>query len=161
MARGPSKGADYLGIFNGYYARLRAKGEFLPLGPDGKVNVSQVARDAKIGDRGRLYTNPALKVAFAEAVEASQAHAREVRATEPPPDASDGPTAPPDAPATLGDRQLQAAQRERTKLEQRCASLMAENYDLRRQLREARQQAERVDVMFQTGRRVAAPPKST
>lgn len=150
---GRGRAALYLQQFQTYYAGLRAKGEFLPLGRDGRVNASQVAKDAGLGDRGRLYTNPALKTAFADAVAATDAALKTVRqhdvALEP---------AHPDAAA---NRQLQAAQRRVTALEQQNAALAAETFELRRQVKALRQELERIGVMFETGRRVAMPPKRT
>src|SRR5687768_9135056 len=40
-----------------YWSNLRSEGRYLPLRPNGEVNVAQVGRDSKIG-RENLYKNP-------------------------------------------------------------------------------------------------------
>ena len=54
-------------------------------------------------------------------------------------------------------KRLQAAERRVSTLEQHNAALVAENFELRRQLKDLKRQLGRQDMMIDTGRRVPLP----
>lgn len=146
---GAQKAADNVEVFQSYLSILRAKGEGIPLRPSGGPNLSQIAKDSGIGDRARFYTNDRLKEMLANVV-ASNTH----KTTESKPEKSK--SAEPDP--QLADAQRRAERRAQ-KLEQANAALVAENAELRRQLREVRLQLGREDMIIETGRRIPAPKR--
>lgn len=146
-ASGAQKAHDNVEAFERYLADLKQRGEPLPLRPNGDVNLSKVAKDSGVGDRGRFYTNDRLK----DLLEA----ARPVVATT---DAT-APAVQPVAEGSDGSDALRRAERRAQRLEQHNAALVAENAELRRQLRDLRLQLGREDMVIETGRRVPAPPE--
>ena len=146
---GAQRGQDNVAAFEAYVTGLRERGESLPLTSRGEVNLSKVATDSGIGDRGRFYTNDALKTLLADA-------SKTLRAV-----ASTAETVAAEAPTQHAERNstddLRRAERRAQRLEQANAVLVAENADLRRQVRELRMQLGREDMVIETGRRVVRP----
>ncbi len=146
---GAQRGQDNVAAFQAYVTSLRERGEALPLTSRGEVNLSKVAADSGIRDRGRFYTNDTLKTLLENASKSLNAGAP--------------------APVTLAMEEsahaqpdnadaLRRVERRAQRLEQANAVLVAENADLRRQVRELRMQLGREDMVIETGRRVVRPP---
>lgn len=127
----------------------------LPLQADGTLNVSAIAAGADI-PRQSLYKNPGIR-ALLEAEKARQSLASR-RAGEV--DAPDGPASASAAalPDTAPNQKERLLERRLLKLEQQNAALVAENAELRRQLKTLRLQMGREDMAIETGRRIPAPP---
>lgn len=145
---GSQRGQDNVAAFETYLAGLRERGETLPLTPKGDVNLSKVAAESGIRDRGRFYTNDRLKSLLADA-------SKTLNPTAMPVDASAHEAQPPRRDDN-GDA-LRRAERRAQRLEQTNAVLVAENADLRRQIRDLRLQMGRDDMVIATGRRVVLP----
>ncbi|WP_431276453.1 hypothetical protein ACQ858_09575 [Variovorax ureilyticus] len=146
-ASGVQKAHDNVEAFERYLADLKQRGEPLPLRPNGDVNLSKVAKDSGIGDRGRFYTNDRLKDLLEGARPVVPPAEATVLAMQHPMESTDGSDA------------LRRSERRAQRLEQHNATLVAENAELRRQLRELRLQLGREDMVIETGRRVPAPPE--
>ena len=146
---GAQRGQENVAAFKAYVTGLRERGEALPRTAGGDVNLSKVAADSGIRDRGRFYTNDTLKTLLADASESLKAPAPvpETLAKE-----SSVSAEPDNADA------LRRVERRAQRLEQANAVLVAENADLRRQVRELRMQLGREDIVIETGRRVVRPP---
>lgn len=142
---GAQRASQNVQLFEQYLTNLKARGERLPLRSDGQVNLSKVAQDSGIGDRGRLYTNERIK-ALLDA--ARQEAATQTRVAEP---------APPVTPVRAADAGVERLERHLHRLEQQNAALMAENTELRSQMRELRLQLGREDMMIESGRRIPPP----
>ncbi len=110
----------------------------LPLQSDGTLNVTAIASAADV-PRQSLYKNPKIRELL-ESAKTSQ----EIPSRHSEPD-----------PGKDGKRLLE---RRVHKLEQQNAALVAENAELRRQLKELRLQQSRDELMIETGRRIPAPP---
>lgn len=124
-----------------YLARVQAylqSTPTLPLQPDGTLNVTAIAAGADV-PRQSLYKHPKIRELL-DAAKASQAiPSRQLD----------------HAPGQEVKRRLE---RRVHQLEQENAVLMAENAELRRQLKVFKQQQARDDLMMETGRRIPAPP---
>jgi hypothetical protein len=146
---GSQRGQDNVAAFETYLDGLRERGESLPLTPKGDVNLSKVAAESGIRDRGRFYTNERLKSLLADA-------SKTLVSAKAPVDAPAHESQP--VPRDDGGDALRRAERRAQRLEQANAVLVAENADLRRQMRDLRLQMGRDDMVIETGRRVV-PPK--
>lgn len=137
--------------FEEYLVGLRSAGKTLPRTRTGEPNVSRIAVDSGVGDRGRFYTNPRLGELLAQAsVEFVPAVA-----TGPDPASEKVPAA--DLKADDRKRMQRQLEARITKLEQHISAVSAERDDLRKQVVKLEQALARMDHALQTGRRVAAP----
>ena len=143
--------ADHVATLARYLAVLKSRAEPVPTRADGQLNLTKIAKDSGLKDRGRFYTNAKLMAMVEAALLDSKATTATRNVT---PDAS--------LPGSesIGDVQqrtaLKRAERQLHRLEQANAALTAENADLRRQLKTIRMQLGREDMIIETGRRV--PP---
>jgi hypothetical protein len=140
---GVQRAADHVQAFQNYLDGLRKRGEALPLRAGGDPNLSQIAKDSGIGDRARFYTNERLKDMLATAVASVPRVAAPTPTTE--------------QPKPIDTEAQRRAERRAQKLEQANAALVAENAELRRQLRDLRLQLGREDMIIETGRRIPPP----
>lgn len=145
---GVQQAGDYVENFQSYLAGLKERGDPLPLRSNGELNLSKIAADSGIRDRGRFYTNAKLKELLEQA-----------RSAQPAPTPNTTLAAPNTAPSEADSDALRRAERRAQRLEQHNAALVAENAELRRQLRELRLQLGREDMVIETGRRIPAPPE--
>ena len=175
MGNGKQRAEVNLAAFTAWAAG-RSDADFRELAVRGQLNRQRIAQACGFA-RSVLDQNPRVREALrhleaslcdrnvltraAGAGAARSDASRNVQDLSTPASVLDASTKQPSATEYASDKQLQLAQRRAMALEQQNAALVAENYELRRQLREAKQLAERVDVMLTTGRRVAAPPKRT
>lgn len=58
---GQLRATDHVAAFKAYLKDLKDSGERLPARPNGEVNITKVAKDSGVGDRGRFHTNERLK----------------------------------------------------------------------------------------------------
>lgn len=148
---GPQRAQDNVALLETYLAGLRERGDSLPTTATGDVNLSKVAEESGIGDRGRFYTNQRLKTLLADAVKSLTP-----ATSEPVPHLDSGRKS---RQSESGNDNLKRAERRVNQLEQANAVLVAENAELRRQLRDTRLRMGREDMIIETGRRVVAPPE--
>lgn len=147
---GLQRATDHVAAFEQYLKGLKARGEQLPARPSGEVNLTKVAEDSGVGDRGRFHTNDRLKQLLDGA--------KKEAATKPMStiEVVGVPTAP-EADNRKGDSEaLQRVERRAHRLEQMNASLISENAELRRQVKEIRLQLGREDMIIETARRIPA-----
>ena len=143
---GSQQAGDYVESFQMYLTALAERGEHLPLRGNGELNLSKIAEDSGIRDRGRFYTNAKLKDLLEKA-----------RSTQPT-SVIDATSSSLPAVTTQADGDAQRrAERRAQRLEQQNAALVAENAELRRQLRDLRLQLGREDMVIETGRRIPPP----
>ena len=142
---GKAIGQEYLGRIRVYLDRT----ESLPLLGDGSLNMSAIANAADI-PRQSLYKNPAIKNLLENA---KNKHGTPVRH-----EAGEKPST--GSVATRESKQTKALERRVNQLEQQNAVLVAENAELRRQLKSLRLQMGREDMTIETGRRIPAPPSA-
>lgn len=153
---GKALGADYLRRVEVYLAQT----ESLPVARDGTLNVTAIAEKAGIPKQS-IYKNPAIRQAIEQAKAARGIDSWAERRASRPQEGEDGqadaesPASP--RAASTDSKRLQAAERRVSTLEQHNAALAAENFELRRQLKDLRQQLGRQDMMIDTGRRMPAP----
>lgn len=145
---GLQRADDIVQMFERYLFEIRVRGESLPLRPDGDVNLTKVAKDSGVRDRGRFYTNDRLRELLDGAKSAMPAQASKVV-----PIAIDGASdaSQPSPPSSEAMRRLEQRSH---RLEQQNAALIAENAELRRQLKDLRLQMGREDMLIETGRRI-------
>lgn len=146
MRSGKVVGAEYVQTFRTYLASVDA----LPRNEDGALSISAIAEASGI-PRQSFYKNPQLKALLADIrggsaitlpQELTAADARRER-------------------SEVGrDDKAKVLERRVHQLEQQNAALVAENAELRRQLKAMRLQIGREDMMIETGRRIPAPPGS-
>ena len=152
-----------------YEDRLKvwlASGQPLPKGRDGTLNVTALADAVEIPKQS-IYKNPQIRTLLNEAKLSRGLSSWSERRQEAPANAVEGvdengaKAEPPSVQERAGAslKTLQMAQRRITSLEQHNASLIAENFEQRRQLKELRLQLERLDLTIDSGGRIAAPPK--
>lgn len=148
---GTQRATDHVAAFESYLKGLKERGERLPARPGGEVNLTKVAKDSGVGDRGRFHTNERLKQLLAGA--------KDEAASIPTPavDAVQIPAIPEVNSRSSSPEALQRVERRAHRLEQMNASLMSENTELRRQIKELRMQLGREDMIIETGRRVPTP----
>lgn len=153
---GKALGADYLRRVEAYLGEA----DSLPVSRDGTLNVTAIAEGAGIPKQS-IYKNPAIRRAIEQAKASRGIDSWAERRANLPHD-SDQATSKPEhissasAPSSDGKR-LQAAERRVSTLEQQNAALVAENFELRRQLKDLKRQLGRQDMMIDTGRRVPLP----
>lgn len=145
---GAQQAEDYVENFQAYLGGLKERGDPLPLRGNGELNLSKIAADSGIRDRGRFYTNTKLKALLEHA-----------RSTQPAPVTSATVGVPHVVASEADSDTLRRVERRAQRLEQQNAALVAENAELRRQLRELRLQLGREDMVIETGRRLPAPPE--
>lgn len=150
MASGKAIGKQYLESVQGYLARTPD----LPVAADGGLNVTEIAERTGV-PRQSFYKNPSIRAALDEARKAQGIPVR--AAPDAPARAADGSGTPP-APADSAARKTKTLERRVTLLEQQNAVLVAENAELRRQLKALRLQQGREDMLIETGRRIPVPP---
>lgn len=138
-------GSEYVQVFQAYLASAVS----LPCNEDGSLSISALA-DASGIPRQSFYKNPQLK-SMVDDVRRSQ-----VDSPKPASVADDN------RPGARGDgvdnKKAKVLERRLNQLEQQNAALVAENAELRRQLKALRLQVGRDDMAIETGRRIPAPP---
>ena len=147
---GKEVGQQYLHVFSEYLGRTPQ----LPTTEGGLLNVAEIAEKSGI-PRQSFYKNPKIRAALEEArltrgVQNRKSQDAARTAAEPP--RGD------EAAVKSGDKKTKTLERRVTQLEQQNAALVAENAELRRQLKALRLQAGREDMIIETGRRIPAPP---
>lgn len=122
----------------------------LPLSLDGTVNMTELARQTGVPKQS-LYKNPNIRSMLQSAMED-----RGVRARGQTQEVSGSTEAP--APVESSDRsRIRSTEARLHRLEQQNAALVAENAELRRQLKALRLQIGREDMTIETGRRIVVP----
>ncbi len=147
-ASGKAIGKQYLDSVRDYLTRTPD----LPVAADGGLNVTEIAERTGV-PRQSFYKNPGIRAALEKARDARGIPAR--APADQPPDAADGAGMPATDRAAKKTKTLE---RRVTLLEQQNAALVAENAELRRQLKALRLQHGREDMSINTGRRIPAPP---
>lgn len=147
---GLQRATDHVAAFELYLKRLKERGEHLPARPSGEVNLTKVAKDSGVGDRGRFHTNERLKQLLDGAKEEAAAKPTLAIDMERIPTTRDG------NDRSSNSEALQRVERHAHRLEQMNASLVSENAELRRQVKELRLQLGREDMIIETARRVPA-----
>jgi hypothetical protein len=127
-------------------------GNSIPVGRDGDVNVTELSRVTGI-PKSSFYQNPDVRSLTETLRDARRAEstrqdipARDVAVVS----SSD---------MRVETQQMQRLERRVNSLEQQNAVLVAENAELRRQLRDLHQQLARQDMMIDTGKRIVTPPE--
>ncbi|EIF30151.1 Prp19/Pso4 [Burkholderia sp. Ch1-1] len=143
---GKARGEEYARRMDAYLARVAE----LPM-LNGSINVKAIAEAAGIPTQS-VYKNPTIREAlesaktrfgvqsWAENKASSHAHDK-----------------PETVPRGESDGKILRLEKRLSELEQRYSAAMAENYDLRQQLKDLRLQLAREDMMIESGRRIAAP----
>lgn len=152
---GKELGADYLRRVEAYLGQA----DSLPVSRDGTLNVTAIAEGAGIPKQS-IYKNPAIRRAIEQAKASRGIDSWAERRANLPHDSDEAPseTENTSAKAAASDgKRLQAAERRVSTLEQHNAALVAENFELRRQLKDLKRQLGRQDMMIDTGRRVPLP----
>lgn len=153
---GKTLGADYLRKVEAYLAQS----DSLPVSHDGTLNVTAIAEQAGIPKQS-IYKNPAIRQAIEGAKVSRGITSWAERRTSVPqngdPAQLEAETPSQPRGASNESRRLQAAERRVNALEQQNAALAAENFELRRQLKDFKQKLGRQDMMIDTGRRIPAP----
>lgn len=151
------KGGQEIG--SKYVERVRAyltSGEALPLLPTGDVNVSALADKAKV-PRQSMYKNGTIR----SLVETARADIAPLAQQGSDALAVAAKGVPQDVPELSGkSKQQQMLERRVQSLEKANISIVAENAELRRQLRDARLQLGREDMVIESGRRIPPLPKA-
>jgi len=143
---GQQTGAKYVDSVE----RFLRSGSPLPLSPDGSVNMTELARQTGVPKQS-LYKNPNIRSMLQVAIEARGAKVRG-RPVESG-DAQRGDV----ASEGLNPSRIRATEQRLHRLEQQNSALMAENAELRRQLKALQMQMGREDMAIETGRRIAIP----
>ena len=141
---GKAIGQEYLGRIQAYLNRT----ESLPLLGDGSLNMSAIAHGADI-PRQSLYKNPSIRSLLDDAKAKSSVPAQETKPKE---------RATTSIEPMRASKQTKLLERRVNQLEQQNAALVAENAELRRQLKSLRLQLGREDMTIETGRRIPTPP---
>jgi hypothetical protein len=143
---GRKTGAEYTRRVEAYLAEHQG----LPLSVSGQINMTHLASVLKIPKQS-LYKNPGIRSLIDEAKK-RQEIAPKAKLT------SEASLESPNVrrPAESIDR-LRLSERRVRRLEQQNAALVAENAELRRQLKGLRVQLGREDMMIETGRRLPVP----
>jgi hypothetical protein len=143
---GRKTGAEYTRRVEAYLAKHQG----LPLSVSGQINMTHLASVLKIPKQS-LYKNPGIRSLIDEAKK-RQEIAPKAKLT------SEASLESPNVrrPAESIDR-LRLSERRVRRLEQQNAALVAENAELRRQLKGLRVQLGREDMMIETGRRLPVP----
>lgn len=151
MASGKAIGKQYLESVQHYLARTTE----LPVAADGGLNVTEISAQTGV-PRQSFYKNPAIRAALEDA-RAAQGIPVRSPADTPESVAAEGGT-PPGAAGDKAAKKTKSLERRLTQIEQQNAALVAENAELRRQLKALRLQHGREDMVIETGRRIPAPP---
>ncbi len=125
-------------------------GSALPLSPDGTVNMTELARQTGVPKQS-LYKNPNIRSMLTEAMDERGVRARG-RSVDGAEAAEEGVATETAKPAAV-----RATEQRVHRLEQQNAVLVAENAELRRQLKALHLQMGREDMTIETGRRIAVP----
>lgn len=125
-------------------------GTSLPLSPDGSVNMTELARQTGVPKQS-LYKNPNIRAMLQVAMDERGVKARG-RLQE-----DDGATERVVGAEISNPSNVRAAEQRVHRLEQQNAALVAENSELRRQLKLLRMQMGREDMSIESGRRIAIP----
>jgi hypothetical protein len=150
MKGGKELGAEYLERIERFLESVPV----LPLLPSGAVNMSAIADGANV-PRQSLYKNPGIKLKLEQArISAGLKTQHELGPEGILPSANAAAT----ASISIPGKQQQAVERRAQKLEEQNSALIAENAELRRQLRETRLHLGREDMSIDTGRRFPVPP---
>ena len=153
---GKTIGADYLRKVESFLANS----DSLPMSRDGSLNVTAIAEQAGIPKQS-IYKNPAIRQAIEKAKTAlgipSWSERRENSSEESGPTQSETEIPSQHRGVSNDAKRLQAAERRISALEQQNAAFVAENFELRRQLKDLKQKLGRQDMIIDTGRRVPAP----
>lgn len=152
MKSGRDIGREHLGTLEAFLQ----SGAALPWGRDGTVNLSELAKVTGI-PKSSFYQNPAVR-----AVVDGLRPALIDSATSAPsgsPSIGLSQTTDPSS-VSAEERKSQRLERRVNGLEQQNAALVAENFELRRQLKDLKLQMGRQDMMIDTGRRVVGPSMS-
>lgn len=148
-ASGKAVGKQYLQSVQDYLARTPE----LPVGDDGGLNITEISERSGV-PRQSFYKNPGIRAALEEA--------RTARGVADRKNAQFGTAAEGGTPTAMsGDKaakKTKSLERRLTQIEQQNAALVAENAELRRQLKSLRLQHGREDMLIETGRRIPAPP---
>ena len=152
MKSGRDIGREHLGTLEAFLQ----SGAALPWGRDGSVNLSELAKVTGI-PKSSFYQNPAVR-SLVEGLRPAPIN----QATSAPSAASaslsiGSSQAPNPSSVSAEERKAQRLERRVNGLEQQNAALVAENFELRRQLKDLRLQMGRQDMMIDTGRRVVDP----
>jgi hypothetical protein len=150
MKSGKQIGQAHLVTLEAYFAG----GGALPVSANGTLNLAELARATGI-PKSSFYQNPKVKERLEAARQAQGVGRQGERQAQPKAGSEEAPAAKPagamaNPAAVLIERRLH-------RLEQQNAALVAENFELRRQVKELRLQLGREDMMIETGRRVAMP----
>jgi len=143
---GQQTGAKYVDSVE----RFLHSGSSLPLSPDGSVNMTELARQTGVPKQS-LYKNPNIRSMLEVAMEARgvKARGRHLEGSDAPEEVV--------VPESSNPSKLRATEQRVHRLEQQNAALVAENAELRRQLRALHMQMGREDMAIETGRRIAVP----
>lgn len=137
-----------------YWSNLRTEGKYLPLKPNGEVNVAQVGRDSRIG-RENLYKNPSIYPKLLAAIEETLKAQGEGRINSREPNGSPQPSRRQDDAA---QRQIEVRDRRIKQLEEKVAVLTTEIQELRRQIKVLESEKSRYEIIenmiVETGRRI-------
>lgn len=150
MAGGKAVGSQYVQSVQDYLDRTVE----LPVAADGTLNITEMAEITGV-PRQSFYKNPSIRTAVEKAREARGIPARAV--ADKPASATEGS----DKAAQVDDRntkKTKALERRLMQVEQQNAALVAENAELRRQIKKMRLQHGREDMLIETGRRIPVPP---
>jgi len=144
-------------IGQGHLATLEAfldTGAPLPVSPkDGTLNLTELASTTGI-PKSSFYQNPNVKARL-EVARLEQGLVRQGERQAAPEGAPERKEA-----AVRSSGSTTVLERRVHRLEQQNAALVAEAFELRRQLKELRLQLGREDMMIETARRVPAPPEN-
>lgn len=150
-ASGKAVGKQYLQRVQDYLARTPE----LPVGDDGGLNITEISEHSGV-PRQSFYKNPGVRSALAEARKARGVSDRlETSARSEPADENQIKTV---GASDKIAKKTKVLERRVTQLEQQNASLVAENAELRRQLKAMRLRYGREDMLIETGRRIPMPP---
>jgi len=141
---GKARGEEYAHRMEAYLEKTPE----LPL-LNGSLNVKAIAEAAGIPTQS-VYKNPAIRRALEAAKERLGVQSWAEGRTR-----TDASSVTPPKPES--DVKVRRLEQQLTTLEQRHSAVVAENFELRRQLKELRLQFGREDMMIETGRRIVAP----
>lgn len=137
-----------------YVERVRRYLDSNPTLPTRQGELDMTALASVIGiPRQSLYKNPGIRPLIEQM--RSQLHPLMAEQPVPAPGSKSSAAQPAD---DVRSAQLHRLERRVMALEQHNAALVAENAELRRQLRELRTALGRDDMMIESGRRIATPP---
>ena len=145
MKNGRDVGREHLATLEAFVAA----GTPVPTGRDGAVNLTELGKLTGI-PKSSFYQNPAVRDLIA-----GMRLIVEPIPSEPPGERAETPRS--SSQRGLDDSKSARLERRVQALEQQNASLVAEAFELRRQLKELRLQMGREDMSIETGRRIPIP----